>query len=64
MEKDWMMILQQQNQLEQVMKTNQKTERFGLSLTKQDAELILAETFVVEAEKDRVWRRHCGKDHL
>lgn len=40
---DWMVLLQQQNQLEKVMKTNQKTEQFGLVLTKQDAELILAE---------------------
>lgn len=40
---DWMVLLQQQNQLEKVMKTNQKTEQFGLALTKQAAELILAE---------------------
>lgn len=54
MEKDWMMILQQQNQLEQVMKTNQKTERFGLSLTKQDAELILEERKLSLSKQRRI----------
>ena len=43
MGKDWMVLLQQQNQLDKVIQTNQKTERFGLVLTQQDAELILVE---------------------
>ena len=43
MSKDWMVLLQEQNQLSNVMKTNETTEQFGLSLTEQDAKLILAE---------------------
>lgn len=41
--KEWMLLLQQQNQLEKVIKTNQATEKFGLRLTEQDAKLILEE---------------------
>lgn len=43
MSKDWMILLQEQNQLSKVIKTNETTEQFGLSLTEQDAELILEE---------------------
>lgn len=43
MEKDWMALYQQQNQLDKLIKTNQTTERFGLVLTEQDAKLILEE---------------------
>ena len=43
MDKDYMIQLQKQNQLCQVIKTNEVSEHFGLSLTEQDAELILAE---------------------
>lgn len=43
MNKDWMVLLQQQSQLDKVMETNQSTERFGLTLTQQDARLILEE---------------------
>lgn len=38
-----MVLLQQQNQLERVMETNRSTERFGLTLTEEDARLILEE---------------------
>lgn len=41
MEKNWMALLEQQNQLAQVMKLNAKTEAFGLTLTEEDAQLIL-----------------------
>ncbi len=41
MDQNWMILLQQQQQLAQVMQTNQATERFGLALTEQDAALIL-----------------------
>lgn len=43
MDKDWMVLLKGQNQLSNVIKTNETTEQFGLSLTEQDAKLILAE---------------------
>lgn len=43
MSKDWMVLLQEQSQLTKVVKTNETTEQFGLSLTEQDAELILEE---------------------
>lgn len=43
MSKDWMVLLQEQNQLTKVVKTNETTEQFGLSLTEQDAKLILEE---------------------
>ena len=33
----------QQNQLGNLLKTNQKTEKFGLSISEQDAEMILQE---------------------
>lgn len=38
-----MVLLQEQNQLTKVVKTNETTEQFGLSLTEQDAKLILEE---------------------
>lgn len=36
-------MVQQQNQLGNLLKTNQKTEKFGLSISEQDAEMILQE---------------------
>lgn len=54
MSKDWMVLLQQQNQLEKVIKTNQTTEAFGLSLTEQEAKLILDERKNVLKEQKRV----------
>lgn len=43
MDKNWMDLLQKQSGLKPVMKANQRTEQFGLTLTRQDAELILRE---------------------
>ena len=43
-----------QNQLSNVIKTNETTERFGLSLTEQDAKLILAERKNALAEQKRI----------
>lgn len=43
MDKDWMILLQSQNQLRKIVKTNETTERFGLSLTEREAKLILEE---------------------
>ena len=54
MSKDWMVLLQEQNQLSNVMKTNETTEQFGLSLTEQDAKLILAERKNALAEQKRI----------
>jgi hypothetical protein len=52
--KDWMILLQEKNQLNQVIKTNESTERFGLSLTEQDAKLILEEQKNSLAEQKRI----------
>lgn len=54
MEKDWMILLQDQNQLQKVMSTNQITEKYGLILSEQDAELILTERAEVLKEQKRV----------
>lgn len=43
MEKNWMVLLQRQNQLRKVMELNQETEKYGLILSEQDALLILDE---------------------
>ena len=40
----------QQNQLGNLLKTNQKTEKFGLSISEQDAEMILQERKNAERE--------------
>lgn len=54
MNKEWMALLQQQNQLEKVMEANQTTERFGLALTRQEARLILEERRNALAEQKRI----------
>ena len=54
MGKNWMTLLQNQNGLSRLMETNQATERFGLALTSQDAELILEEGGNVLREMRRV----------
>lgn len=54
MSKDWMVLLQEQSQLTKVVKTNETTEQFGLSLTEQDAELILEERKNSLMEQKRV----------
>lgn len=43
MEKDWMLRLQEQAQLGKVMEANQVTEAYGLALSQEEAELVLAE---------------------
>lgn len=52
--KDWMILLQGQNQLSKVVGTNETTEQFGLSLTEQDAKLILEERKNSLTEQKRV----------
>lgn len=49
-----MIVLQQQNQLDKVMKTNQTTEQYGLFLTEQDAKLILEERKNALSEQKRI----------
>lgn len=43
MEQNWLMAMQQKNQLADLMGTNQTAERFGLVMSKEDAELVLQE---------------------
>ena len=54
MNENWVELLQNSNQLAKVVETNQKTERFGLTLTQQDAQLILQERKNVLSEQKRV----------
>lgn len=49
-----MILLQEQNQLSKVIKTNESTEQFGLSLTEQDARLILEERKNSLVEQKRI----------
>lgn len=41
MENNWLDLLQDKNQLSKVIETNQYTKQFGLTLSREDAELIL-----------------------
>lgn len=43
MEENWMVLLQQQNQLSKVMETNRMTQRYGLVLNEREAKLIVGE---------------------
>ncbi len=43
MDNNWIVLLQQQTYLAEIMETNQKTARFGLVLSRQDSEIILKE---------------------
>lgn len=54
MSKNWMILLQEQNQLSKVIKTNESTEQFGLFLTEQDARLILEERKNSLVEQKRI----------
>ena len=54
MEENWMILLQQQNQLGKVIETNQESERYGLVLSEQDAKLILEEKNNTLREQKRV----------
>lgn len=53
MEKEWILMVQQ-NQLGNLLKTNQKTEKFGLSISEQDAEMILQERKNALQEQKRI----------
>lgn len=54
MEKNWMELLQQQNQLAKVLETNQYTSRYGLILSEEEARLIVAERGQALREQRRV----------
>ena len=54
MDKDWITLWQQQNQLAKIVETNQTTQQYGLSLSKEDAELILSERNHALREQRRV----------
>ena len=54
MDGNWIEVMQQKNQLVEVLKTNQYTEKFGLVLTQQDAELLVQERRVALKEQRRV----------
>lgn len=54
MEQNWIAVLQHQNQLEQVLKTNQVSERYGLSLSAREAGLIASERRNALLEQKRV----------
>lgn len=53
MEKGWMELFQE-NQLDTLIETNQKTDRYGLVLSKQDAQLIREERQKTLREQKRV----------
>lgn len=53
MDKEWL-ILMEQDQLGSLMETNQKTEKFGLCITQEDAELILQERRNTLREQKRI----------
>lgn len=54
MEKDWMVLLQRQLQLAEIMEMNQKTQRFGLALSEEDTKLLLKERAHVLQKERRV----------
>ncbi len=52
--KDWMVLWQQKNQVKQVIATNQITQRYRLSLSEQDAQMILEERSRALQEQKRI----------
>ncbi len=53
LENDWLELLKQ-NQLEEIMRTNTATERYGLALSRQEAELVMAEHREALREQQRI----------
>lgn len=51
---NWMVLLQKQNQLEAIRKTNQTAEKYGLSLSEEEAGLVLQERQNALKEQKRV----------
>ena len=54
MDNNWLESLQNANQLSKVIETNQYTEQFGLTLSKEDAQLILERRKTTLREQKRV----------
>lgn len=54
MSQDWMILLQKQNQLGKIMETNRTAQQYGLTLSEQDAQLILKECGNSLREQKRV----------
>ena len=42
-QRNWLELMSRQTQLQQILDTNQYTERFGLALSREDAELLTEE---------------------
>ena len=42
-EKNWLQLMTQKNQLAKVMETNQFTEKFGLSLSEEEAGILVSD---------------------
>ena len=59
MDENWMEQFQKQNLSTQVLLTNQYTQKYGLVLSQEDTELILA-----GAAPGRVLRKHSAQDHF
>lgn len=53
-EKEWLTLLSGKNQLQKVMGMNAKTERFGLSLTEEDARMLVEKRLENLKEQQRV----------
>ena len=54
MDKNWMVLLQEKNQVTGMLATNQTTARYGLTLSEEEAGLILAEKNRTLKEQKRV----------
>ncbi len=54
MDQNWIQLLQKENQLARVMETNRKTQQYGLTLSREDAELLLQERGRALQEQRRV----------
>ena len=54
MAKDWMILLQQQNQLSKMIEANQTTKQYGLMLSEQDAKLILKSQRYALKQEERI----------
>ena len=51
---DWLEVMSQKNQIQKVMQTNQYTERFGLVLSEEDANLLVQERSSSLRQEQRV----------
>lgn len=54
MEKNWLALMSKQLQITQVLETNQFTEKYGLALSKEDAEILAEERVHTLQNEQRV----------